>query len=86
MRFVGLLVVLAIIYAVYTRWNSIGSRSYDAISESESVVAKEPIANRSSATNPANGSTPTASTSGIRRPIDRTKAVLEQVKQRNAAE
>jgi hypothetical protein len=74
MRFIAILVVLGIVYAVFTR-NSPEKSVTEAVAQAE-AVAPAPAA----ATPPA-APMPTA----LRRPIARTQEVLGQVQQRNGA-
>ena len=85
MKFLGLVAVVAIVYFAYgKRLAPDGNQSVNnAMSEFEKTVPANtpPAATSSSASAPA---TPAPqSSSNIRRPIDRTRAVLEQVKARN---
>ena len=75
MRIVGIIVVLAIVYLVYGRngdKQTPQSRIADAQREAAAVQPQ-------TAQNPA-----PAPTSSVRAPIDRTRQVLDLVKQRNA--
>ena len=75
MRIVGIIVVLAIVYLVYGRngdKQTPQSRIADAQREAATVQPQ-------TAQNPA-----PAPTSSVRAPIDRTRQVLDLVKQRNA--
>jgi hypothetical protein len=71
-----MLVVLGIIGFAYSRW----SKSPDAMKEVDAVMGT-PVPQAQAATPaPAPAGQPS---SGLRRPIDRTRQVLEEVKQRN---
>ena len=87
MKLLGLVVVLAIILSAYNRRLTPGKESVDtAMKEFEQTVPapSRPAAAAKTAAAPAQAA-PTAAptTSNLRRPIDRTRAVLEQVKARN---
>jgi hypothetical protein len=71
MRFIAILVVIGIVYVVFTRRSPVDSAT-QAVAETE-AVAPAPA--------PAAGPTPTA----LRRPIVRTKEVLSQLPERNGA-
>src|SRR5215213_2444691 len=89
MKLLGLVVALAIILCAYNRRLTPGKDSVDsAMSEFDKTVPAERPSNPTATTRPTNataGATtaPSPATSNLRRPIDRTRAVLEQVKQRN---
>ena len=84
MRFVALLVVVAIIYVAYTRRGPVTSTS-NAMKEADAVT-------QTSRPNPPTyyppaapqAAQPAPQSSGLRAPIDRTHAVMDQVKQRAA--
>jgi hypothetical protein len=78
MRFAGLLLVVAIIGYV---WSRRGGRT-DAASEIDELMATPPPAVASAGATPAH-SQPQPASSGLRKPIDHTRGVLEQVKARN---
>jgi hypothetical protein len=90
MKFLGLIVVVAIVYFAYgKRLAPDGNPSINnAMSEFEKTV---PANTRPAATSGTGTSAPASSgnasqpqgASSVRRPIDRTRAVLEQVKSRN---
>ncbi|MEQ1860674.1 MAG: hypothetical protein ABMA13_12135 [Chthoniobacteraceae bacterium] len=76
MKFVGLLAVLAIIYLLVSRQSRSGFAT-EAMKEADAVVATP----RPQAAPPA---PPAPATTGLRAPIDRTRGVLDQAKQRNS--
>jgi hypothetical protein len=80
MRFVALLVVVAIIYAVWSHRVRTGSVT-EAMKEADAVAA-QPVA-QATTIRPAASAQPASSPSGLRAPMDRTRAVLNQVRQRN---
>jgi hypothetical protein len=82
MRLVGILVVVGIIGFAYTRWAKSPDITKEAMKEADAVMST-PVAQVAGAT-PAPAQ-PGAPSSGLRRPIDRTRQVLEQVKGRNGA-
>ena len=87
MKFLGLVAVVAIVYFAYgKRLAPDGNRSVNnAMSAFEKTVpASTGTAGTSTSSSaPAVSAPAPQSTSSIRRPIDRTRAVLEQVKARN---
>ena len=71
MRIVGIVVVLAIVYYIYGRngdKTSLQNRVAEAQAEPAQVTPMSP---------------PTQPTNSLRAPMDRTRQVLDQVKQRN---
>ncbi len=74
MRFAALIIVVAIIYVVSVRWNPANSVD-EAMKEADAV------------TQPASAETTTQnghrSSPSLREPMDRTRAVLKKVRQRN---
>ncbi len=71
MRIVGIVVVLAIVYYIYGRngdKTSLQNRVAEAQAEAAQVTPMSP---------------PTQPTNSLRAPMDRTRQVLDQVKQRN---
>jgi hypothetical protein len=89
MKLLGLVAALAIILCAYNRRFTPGKDSVDsAMSEFDKTVPAERSSNPQAPARPASATTaattsPSPATSNLRRPIDRTRAVLEQVKQRN---
>jgi hypothetical protein len=82
MRFVALLIGMAIVCVLVVK-RAQPSQVAEAMQEADAVVA--PVNSGSAATPaPVNGS-PAGGTSGLRAPLDRTRGVLNQVKQRNGA-
>jgi hypothetical protein len=81
MRFVALLVVVAIIYVAYTRRGPVSSTA-EAMKEAD-AVGQTTKPNPPTYYPPA-AQQPAPQSSGLRAPIDRTHAVLDQVKQRAA--
>jgi hypothetical protein len=79
MRFVAIIVVLAIIYIVFTRMGPVTSVS-EAMKEADAV---EPVVAPTATPWAATKAQPARQSSGLRRPLDRTRAVLKQVRQRN---
>jgi hypothetical protein len=83
MRVVAILIVVAIVYLVLARRSPV-STAVEAMKESEAVsLSSGPRPAAAPPTAPA--PTAPAASSGLRAPIDRTHAVLDQVKQRNGA-
>ena len=82
MRFVALLIVVAIIYLVLTHHKGPSGSVSDAMKEANAVT--QPAAASTTAT-PAASAQPAqqSQTTSLRAPIDRTRQVLGQVKQRN---
>jgi hypothetical protein len=85
MKFLGLIAVVAIVYFAYgKRLAPDGNPSVsNAMSEFEKTVPANTRTAGTSSSAPAVRAPQQQSTSNIRRPIDRTRAVLEQVKARN---
>ena len=79
MRFIALLAVLGILYVILTR-HSPADSAKKAVAEAE-AVAPAPVA-RPAPTAPSAAPAPTT---GLRRPIARTREVLGEVKARNGA-
>ncbi len=73
MRLIAILVVLGIVYVVFTRRSPVDSAT-QAVAQAEAVAPAAPAPT-------AAGPTPTA----LRRPIVRTKEVLSQLPERNGA-
>lgn len=84
MRFVALLVVLAIIYVAWSRRGPVTSVD-EAMKEADAVAEATPR-HPPTAFPPkaAAAASPGQPSSGLRRPIDRTRAVMDQVQQRAA--
>jgi hypothetical protein len=78
MRLLSLVVVMAIIYFAYSKRITPGKDSTSAAMQDFEQTAP-PSTRPATAAAPA----PAASNSNLRAPIDRTRAVLEQVKKRN---
>ena len=85
MRFLGLIAVVAIVYFAYgKRLAPDGNQSVNnAMSEFDKTVPANSGNAGTSTSTPASSVPAPQSTSSVRRPIDRTRAVLEQVKARN---
>jgi hypothetical protein len=80
MRFLGLVAVLAIIYYAYSKRVAPGPNSVDSAMTEFAQTAPATSTNVSQTAAPQ----PSApATSTVRRPIDTTRSVLEQVKKRN---
>jgi hypothetical protein len=77
MRYIGLLMVVAIIYIAYTHMAA-------------PTPAKTEVTQAMDAGNPdhpaAPGATPTPSTDSLKAPLDRTREVLDQVKKQKSQE
>lgn len=78
MRLVGLLVVVAIIGFFWSRRGRNGSAS-----EIDEILATPAPAGAAVSNASASNSQAQPASSGLRRPIDRTRSVLEKVKGRN---
>ena len=84
MKLLGLIAVLAVIYYAYHQRLAPGKDSTASAMHEFDQTAPAAGASRpqnAAPAQPAQSSAP--ATSNLRRPIDRTRAVLEQVKQRN---
>lgn len=79
MRFLSLLVVVAIIYVVVSKRNGPASSTEKAMKEADAVMATPYPPTYIAPTQPA------PSSGGLRAPIDRTHSVLDQVKKNNAS-
>jgi hypothetical protein len=79
MRFLALIIVIAIIYLVLKHHGPTSSVP-EAMREADAVTQTTPAPTPASPTATAQPAQPT---SGLRRPLDRTRNVLDQVKQRN---
>jgi hypothetical protein len=80
MRFVALLVVVAIIYVAWSRRSPVASTA-EAMKEADAVAGPTPAMKTYY---PPTAAPAPATSSGLRAPIDRTRAVLDQAKQRNS--
>ena len=81
MRLLSLVVVLGIIYYAYSRRITPGPNSVDTAMTEFSKTAPA-----TASSSPSSSSTSQPAPQGnLRRPIDRTRAVLDQVKQRNGS-
>ncbi len=79
MRLIGIIIVVAIIYIAYGKQNQQGgvnARVAAAQAEAAQVMPAQPQAQQ-----PAPAAAPQGS--GVRAPIDRTRAVMDLVKSRN---
>lgn len=84
MRFVAILVVLAIIYVAYSKRVKPTSGVDEAMDEFHKTAPATPMAYSGAATPaPAPAAANGQPSSGLRRPIDTTRAVLDRVKERN---
>jgi hypothetical protein len=88
MKLLSLVAVVAIVYFAYGKRLAPGNDSVGgAMQEFDKTVpaakANSPAKPHTAATSAARPQTAAPGTSNLRRPIDRTRAVLEQVKQRN---
>lgn len=84
MRYVALLVVIAIIYVAWSRRGPVTSVD-KAMKEADAVTQTTPQRNPPTVYPPtAQPAQPAQQSSGLRAPIDRTRAVMDQVKQRAA--
>jgi hypothetical protein len=79
MRFLGLIAVLAIIYYAYSKRLGPGPDRVEGAMQEYSQTAPAQSANSSKSTT----AKPAPATSNLRRPLDTTRNVLDQVKQRN---
>ncbi len=87
MRFIALLIVVAIIYLAWSRRGPVTSVD-NAMKEADAVAETAPARNPATVYPPkaktAQPAQPAQPSSGLRRPIDRTRAVMDQVQQRAA--
>ena len=84
MKLLGLIAAIAIILLAYNRRLTPGKDSVDnAMDEFDKTVPAERAAPSAPASSSTASATTAPATSNIRRPIDRTRAVLERVKERN---
>jgi hypothetical protein len=83
MRILAVIIVVAVIYFLITKMGPVTSVS-NAVKEADAVT--RPIAPATPAATPCRPASAKATpqSSGIRRPIDRTRAVLKQVGHRHA--
>ena len=75
MRYILLLITVAIIYIVFTRMSS------DTHDEKTEVTQALDAVNP-----PAPGATPSPHTDALKAPLDRTRAVLDQVRKKNSSD
>lgn len=80
MRYIGLLITVAIIYIVYTRMSSMNSGEKAEVTQALNA-ASTPVPGASGSARPA--STPTDS---LKAPLDRTREVLDQVRKQKSAD
>jgi|GEM_PF-959414 len=84
MRFVGLIVVVAIVYVCFYKGTDKQSPAAKVEEAQKEANAVEPVTPVSTTTASRPAPPPASSgTNSLKAPIDRTRAVLEKVKERN---